>query len=325
MSPEEWLELNIFKIGLDAGLDIGDGQARPSRGCIPLAVEPGVVEKIELAHEEAAMDRSLVEARHFAVALAHPSWTNKARMAFGLPTERRRLAAGRDRGRTFVPSRSLTAILCGGDTRVLAQALQIAPRPGLVMLSWWHDQFGDAREKEVRQVTKDAGLAPIVVLSSAPADRDLDAVANAGVVYLPGGFAEDAYGALVDTPLLQAISACVEAGGILVGNSAGAVVLGAGRLSRWESGDAPEPLPLLGWLDGLVVDAHVRDRALSDEARAALALFPGTGLLGVGQAAAVLVQTRPLRMTALSNDAGNESVLLHSVDGAPEVVQPATS
>jgi hypothetical protein len=69
MSAEEWLEFNIFRIGLDAGLDIGAGMPRPQRGADPLVVESDVIEKLDLAREEAARYGSSVDARHFAVAL----------------------------------------------------------------------------------------------------------------------------------------------------------------------------------------------------------------------------------------------------------------
>jgi len=103
------------------------------------------------------------------------------------------------------------------------------------------------------------------------------------------------------------------------------MVLGAGRLSRWESGDEPEPLPLLGWLDGLVVGVHIRDRNLSPELRGDLTAFPGPGLLGVGQAGAVVVRTQPLEFSALANVPGNESVFLESPHGETQIVAPMTS
>jgi hypothetical protein len=248
---------------------------------------------------------------------------NQARVDFGLPAARQVLAEGRNRERTFAPSSRITAILCAGATSAALQhALQSAPRPGLVMFLWGHHQHGDAASKEVTLIERDAGIPPRVVSADSSDPEDLETIINAGVIYLPGGWAEESFGHLVDTPLLQAISSSVEAGAILVGNSGGAMVLGAGRLSRWESGDVPEPLPLLGWLDELVIGVHIRDRKLDPELRANLSAFSGRDLLGIGQAGAVMVRTQPLELFALASEAGNESVFLASADGEPETVSP---
>ena len=323
MSPTAWLEFNVFKVGIEAGMDRAEFDRLPTPGCDPVAVESDVVEKLEVAREEAARHDSGVDARHFAVALGHPNWMNQARAALGLPTSRQVLAAGRDRGRTFVPSTPITAILCAGETgAALRHAVEIAPRPGVVMFRWWHHRHGGAGEREVALVTSEAGSEPVVVDPAHVGAGHLAAVERAGVVYLPGGWAEQSFEALVDTPLLAAISSCIENGGILVGNSGGAMVLGAGRLSSWESGDEPERLPLFGWLDGLVIGVHIRRKRLDRELRAGLTAFPGPGLLGVGQRSSVIVNTRPLRLSALENAPGNESVFLQSPEGEPEIVQP---
>ena len=111
---------------------------------------------------------------------------------------------------------------------------------------------------------------------------------TADLIFLDGGLRELLLDALWATPALEAMIDASDDGAVTVGYSAGSEVLGAGCLSDWESGDEEEPLPLLGWLEEMVIQPHCYAPAIEDRLRRTIKAFPGSSGLCLAHGSAVL-------------------------------------
>jgi cyanophycinase len=219
-------------------------------------------------------------------------------------------------------------VLCGGasDTALLRQVVALAggraggragadgPSAVMVDLAWAsRPPAPDERRDALGRLT-DAGA--VHVADAGIADRE-DAhspevcrrLAAADLVWFAGGD----YGALYDrlwaTPALDAIRHAHERGAVVGGFSAGATVWGAGALSSFASDDEPEPFPLFGWLDDLVIFAHyfpVRE----GEFRARVAAFPGCRGLGLAHGGAVVVGPEGELVSLRAGSDGSRNVVL---------------
>lgn len=116
----------------------------------------------------------------------------------------------------------------------------------------------------------------------------VEALRGADVVLLDGGRPENLYDALWATPAYDALLDAADAGAVVVGSSAGMVILGVGRMTDRLSGDgAFEPIRYFGWLDAICV-AHYsaeHDEHLSQVHSA----FPEVPLIASPERGAVVV------------------------------------
>ena len=99
------------------------------------------------------------------------------------------------------------------------------------------------------------GIAkPLMVLNRAHAEdpQYLQGIAEAGVIYFTGGSPDHLLATLRDSPLMAAVLQALEAGAVVAGSSAGAMVLGA-MMRRPSSGDWVEGL---GVVPGVAVLPH---------------------------------------------------------------------
>ena len=133
-------------------------------------------------------------------------------------------------------------------------------------------------------------------------------LAEADLVWFSGGDVAAICDRLWATPPLDAIDEAHRNGGVVGGVSAGAMVWGAGTVSDFASLGEPDPFPLSGWLDNLVIFAHYtpgREKAFRD----AVAFFPGCRGFAIAHGGAVIVG---------HGDDGLR-VLRHGVGGTPSV------
>jgi cyanophycinase-like exopeptidase len=164
----------------------------------------------------------------------------------------------------------------------------------------------------------DSGLVDRLDAESTEACERL---ADADLVWLGGGDAAPIYDRLWATPALDAIRHAHDNGAVVGGISAGARVWGRGTLSDFASLGEPEPFPLFGWLEDLVIFNHyfpTREQAF----RRHLAAFPGCCGLAIAHGGAVLVDPSSLDICVLrSGLTGTPHVQLAGPDQPLSVVK----
>ncbi|MGH2720668.1 MAG: Type 1 glutamine amidotransferase-like domain-containing protein [Actinomycetota bacterium] len=187
------------------------------------------------------------------------------------------------------PARPLDAWLLersGGDEVLVVPTAAARHHPEMaVETAAWHFGKVGGRVEGVMVLDRAAASDP----------RQVDRLAAARFVYLPGGDPPVVADVLRGTPAWEAILAANAAGGVLAGSSAGAMVLGPHMLAPpWE-----EPVEGLGLLPDVVVvphfdrlDAARRDRYVDR----ALRVLPGFAdgavrLVGVYECTGVVLGT----------------------------------
>lgn len=296
-----------------------------------------VLHILELAEEEATANHTTVGPANLLVALllevnsvgaAVGRWLGltpgRVRSAAGLRNSRRVVAEGAPAGGTPRGSTAGPMVLCGGgpDSALLADVVALSaeraeprgPRVALVDLGW-----------QTRPPTRDDRLYELERLRSAGAADAFDSgltrrpdswstevcesLAGADLVWFTGGNAASIYDRLWATSALEAIRGAHERGAVVGGFSAGSAVWGTGMISDFASLGDPEPFPLFGWLDHLVVFNHyapTRERAF----RARVAAFPGCRGLGIAHGGAVIVTAGSSQLCALRTGAGGVDHML---------------
>ncbi|MDP8932080.1 MAG: hypothetical protein M3O70_26805 [Actinomycetota bacterium] len=116
------------------------------------------------------------------------------------------------------------------------------------------------------------------------------------------------------TPALEALVDASDRGAVVVGYSAGTQVLGAGCLEGWE---APQPVPLLGWLGDFVIEPHCSGEGMQAQLRCLAAAFPGCRGLRVAHGGAVLVPAGWSRVENLVTGYDDGSIVLEDSAAAP--------
>lgn len=302
-----------------------------------LYLDPFATHVVEWAAGEAHHNMSEVRPAHVLVALLRETesvaaatgrWfgltPGRVRQMAGLRNERRVLAAGlpaapATRGRGCGP-----LILCGGvadeDLRRSVVALAgPSPRTVLVDAGWatLPPAANDCQRSVERWVEAGADVITSVVVDreGACSTAVTQALTGAQLVWFGGGDACAIFDRLWGTPAYDTMRASHEGGAVVGGVSAGARVWGAGMLSDYASLGNPEPFPLFGWLDDLIVFTHylpTRERSLRDELRA----FPGHHALAVAHGGAVVVGpgNEPIEVLQPGSD-GATHYLLVQADG----------
>ncbi len=314
----------------------------------PLTLSRACAHVVALAQQEADGHGTAVGPAALLVALlregesigaATSAWfgmtVGRVRSASGLPHRRRIVAGGAPPGGAPRRAGSGPMVLCGGadDIALLRQVVALAggraggraggPRAVMVDLAWAsRPPTPDERRDALDRLT-DAGADHVV--DAGIADRE-DAnspemcrrLASADLVWFAGGDHGALYDRLWATPALDAIRHAHERGAVVGGCSAGAMVWGAGTLSSFASDDEPEPFPLFGWLEDLVIFAHYfPDR--EGEFRERVAAFPCCRGLGLAHGGAVVVgpDGEPASLQAGSD--GSRNVVLNG-PGQPLVM-----
>lgn len=219
-------------------------------------------------------------------------------------------------------------ILCGGgaDDDLLARVVALAPRRSgrslphavLVELGWkTRRTTTEGRRRLVDRWTSigahgvDSGL---VDRRDAESTGACERLADADLVWFGGGDAAPIYDRLWATPALEAIRHAHDNGALIGGISAGARVWGKGTLSDFASLGDPEPFPLFGWLEDLVIFNHyfpTREQAF----RRHLAAFPGCRGLAITHGGAVQVDPDALDIRVIRTGVtGSPHVLLEGPD-----------
>ena len=75
-------------------------------------------------------------------------------------------------------------------------------------------------------------------------------------VYIAGGDPARGVDSLLGTAAAAGLAELADRGVVMAGTSAGATIWGTATLSPYVSEGAPEPVPMLGYLDNTVVVAH---------------------------------------------------------------------
>ncbi len=307
----------------------------------PLALSRAGAHVVALARQEADGHGTAVGPAALLVALlregesigaATGAWfgmtVGRVRSASGLPHRRRIVAGGAPPGGAPRRDGSGPMVLCGGasDTALLRQVVALAggragadgPSAVMVDLAWANlPPAPDERRDALGRLT-DAGAGHVA--DAGIADRE-DAhspevcrrLAAADLVWFAGGDHGALYDRLWATPALDAIRHAHERGAVVGGVSAGAMVWGAGTLSSFASDDEPEPFPLFGWLDDLVIFAHyfpVRE----GEFRARVAAFPGCRGFGLAHGGAVVVGPDGEPGSLQAGSDGSRNVVLSGPD-----------
>jgi len=119
-------------------------------------------------------------------------------------------------------------------------------------------------------------IVPINDQQSARDPANYRRLVNAGLIYIGGGSVQRLTEALEDTPAIEAIAQAFDGGAVIVGASAGAMMLGKWGLSSTNH----KIIRGWGWIsDAIVVPHYTADR--SDEVRAALQRYPEAIALGI--------------------------------------------
>lgn len=101
-------------------------------------------------------------------------------------------------------------------------------------------------------------------------------LAQAGLIFIGGGDPQRLIEAVEGTPVIDAIAEAFDSGAVIVGVSAGAMLLGKWGLSS----DTGKILPGWGWVsDSIIVPHFTPDR--SSQVRSALQRYPETIALGI--------------------------------------------
>ena len=112
-------------------------------------------------------------------------------------------------------------------------------------------------------------VVPIHDQASARDPANYRRLAQASLIYIGDGDSQRLIEALEGTPAIEAIAGAYDAGAVIVGISAGAIMLG-----RWGvSHSAKKILPGWGWVSDSIIAPHYTS-ARADGVRAALQLYP---------------------------------------------------
>jgi cyanophycinase-like exopeptidase len=107
-------------------------------------------------------------------------------------------------------------------------------------------------------------------------------LAQAGLIFIGGGDTARLVEAVEGTPVIEAIAEAFDSGAVIVGVSAGAMLLGKWGLSS----DTGKILPGWGWVsDSIIVPHYAAERSL--QVRDALRLYPETVALGIPDSVAL--------------------------------------
>ena len=318
--PRRWRDRIIYTLGVNNGIRFQlEGEAirrLPHEGEITVDVSSLLV--LESAQREAIASGAELAPAHLVVAFVDRERFDiatgtaksqgitlaKARRAAGIAHVPRAVADGVtppvSRARKVGP----LVLLGGGDTspEVFRYAIDLGlahrgpVRRSLNVVCVF--AAGPALPDEARERTlQHFRLDDDVVASDCRLDNRSDAgrpevlqsLAEADVIFMDGGKAERLYDTLVATPAMEAITDASDAGAVMMGLSAGAIVWGVGCMSDWASGDEPEPFPLFNWLTGVAVFAHYVPDAEQALRRLMRDLSARAGL-GVAHGGAVVVE-----------------------------------
>lgn len=296
----KWRDRAIFSLGLNDGMDVFEFQKYPSPGETPKRIHSEVIELLEFAAQEATHAQTPIDGKHLFVAIANHGLEGttvaRARELVGFAPTRRVMASGEDRGLTYRPRAITPIILCGGDERLVLeeaigfsrQSRSAGNKAKVAVVFVDHPRDDLAWVEKAGAAPVDAGLYQREDAFSAEVIQKLS---EADVICFPGGDPEPKYEALIATPALEAISEASNRGAVILGNSGGAMIWGSGVLSRWESFDELQGLPMLSWLDNIIVYPHYRGFALQDDQlRELAAAFPSASVLAIAHLGAVLVE-----------------------------------
>lgn len=309
LEPRVWLGQTIMWLGYQRGA----AAMQPRGPTATVEASAGLNDLLAATQWEADRNGNEPDARHLVVALlridestasthARQLGANAAaaRRALGLRAFRRPLAAGHERRSARVPLDPSLVLLSGGAmTDALPAAVEAAKsmvgvsslRVGVIGATNPHG--GERTAQRLRSLGVDA--TDLRVNDRDQADKaKLDETLHA--VYFPGGDPARGYDALWATRLYFDLVAFAEAGGVVMGHSAGATIWGSGHSSWFVSEGDLEPLPMFGWLGNTVVVAHhLDDRQRLQTART---LFPGQQLLALGHEGAVAIEHGTVREIA---------------------------
>jgi cyanophycinase-like exopeptidase len=333
VDPLAWVAQTMLWLGYQRGA-VGVPPPPPCRtGTVSPA--PATVALLDAAREEADRNGQEMEVRHILVALLRVDESTAAtharelgataaaaRRVFGLMPYRRPLAEGIGPDAAPRPSRPRLVLLSGGLlVKALPAALAEAQRlhgtdirrVGVVGAA--NPLGGESTARRLRTAGVDAIDLEVDSRRAANASSippDIDAV------YLPGGDPARGYDALWATRFYGSLVEFAEDGGVVMGQSAGATIWGAGHASWFVSEGDLEPIPMFGWLPHVVVAHHRADgRRLTTAQR----LFPGTPILALAHEGAVVVDGDVVRalvdgeVPTIIADSGGE-VAVHRPGGA---------
>lgn len=335
VGPLDWRDQITTVLGWAEGAK-AEREGRPAGGMADsladlrfsgaLEEEAAVSHLLELAKREATANDSEVGPAHLLVGLlleadsvgaATGRWLGmtpgRARSAGGLGNDRRTVAGGAPPGRWPRGESAGPMVLCGGgsDAGLLAEIVVLAGeragprRPNVVLVDLGWSTLRPTAEQRIVHLDRlaNAGAARardsgLTERCDATAPEACQRLTEADLVWFTGGDAAAIYDRLWATPALEAIRDAHDHGAVFAGVSAGAMVCGAATVSDFASSGDPEPFPLFGWLDDLVVFPHyapARERAL----RQRLASLPGCRALAIAHGGAVVVGPGDNRLRTL--------------------------
>ena len=308
-----------------------------------MAIDATVDHIVAAAHDEAVANYDEVGPSHLIIALllegdcvaaATGCWLGmtpgRIRSLAGLRNERRVVADGIPHAPCSRPTGTGPIVLCGGgaDDDLLARVVALAPRRSggslpravLVELGWRIRRTSPEGRRRLADRWTSVGArgvdSGLVDRLDAESSEACDRLADADLVWFGGGDAAPIYDRLWATPALDAIRHAHDNGAVIGGVSAGARVWGKGTLSDFASLGEPEPFPLFGWLEDLVIFNHyfpTREQAF----RRHLAAFPGCRRLAITHGGAVQADPDGKHIRSLRTGVtGTPHVLLGGPDQA---------
>ena len=195
-----------------------------------------------------------------------------------------------------------TGVVClqGGSELTAAcrpmdtELLQLAPDGPVVVVALASEPGADYSRTTANAARYFADLGAEVEVPADPrrgADEALQQVAAAGLVFMTGGSPRRLRDALVATGVGDAITARAQAGGVIVGSSAGAMVACATTLlPQWRG--RPDAGPGLGLVQAAVVVPHY-DGKRKAWVEAGLSVEPA--VLGIPECSGVVMQDGEMR------------------------------
>lgn len=207
-----------------------------------------------------------------------------------------------------------------GDRAILKEvARRVKRRNGNLAIVTVATQKPEEMAQEYTKVFNELGVAEVEVLDirtreEAHDQKKVDRIKRAAVVFFTGGDQLRISSQLGDSPVFQCLQEMYQAGGTIVGTSAGAACMPETMLIAGPSDESNkistlDMAPGLGLIEGVVIDSHFAERGRMGRLLGAVAQNPKNLGIGIDEDTAIIV-----------NDQKNFVVLgsgaVYVVDGA---------
>jgi cyanophycinase len=182
----------------------------------------------------------------------------------------------------------------GGD--IVARTLSLAGGAGARVVVLAQASSSEERGEASAQMWRDAGAGAVLNLSLDDREHARRALADADLIWMPGGDQKLLMKALDEAGLAELVRACHARGAVVGGTSAGAAVMGPSMITGEGEREltAIEPgatvvVPALGLFERALVDQHFVRRQRANRLLGAVLDHPGLVGFGIDERTALVV------------------------------------